>query len=111
MKYTKFAMERKLALALVKCWVLWSRTFRLAERLVPFSVFEVALLTGLPAMREMVSFDDGGMMTEIEEMVRKRVEEEELRRRKVGGRSKDNRVYKSGVATMVYLLERTVGEE
>jgi len=77
---------------------------------VPFFVFDVALLTGLPATGEMVSFKDDGTTTKIGEMVRKRVGEE-LRRRKVGGRSRDNRVYKSSVAAMVYLLERDAGEE
>jgi len=111
LKYTKFVMERNLALALVKCWVPQSRAFRLVDWLVPFSVFDVALLIGLPVTGEMVSFQDDGTMTEIGEMVRKRVEEEELRRRKVGGRNRENRVYKSGVAAMVYLLERNAGEE
>ena len=111
LKYTKFVMEQNLALTLVKCWVLRSRAFRLVDRLVPFSVFDVVLLTGLPTTGEMVLFEDDGTMIEIGEMVRKRVEEEELRRRKVGGRSRENWVYQSGVAAMVYLLERNAGEE
>ena len=108
LKYPTFAMERSLALALVKCWVPWSRAFRLADRLVSFFVFDAALLTRLPVTGEMVTFYNDGVMTDFGEMVRQRAqeeEEEELRRRKVGSRSRDNRVYKNCVVAMVYLLE------
>ena len=113
LKYPTFAMEWNLALALVKCWVSRSMVFRLAGRLVPFFVFDVALLTRLLGTREMESFDDDGM-TDFGEMVRLTVleeEEEELGKRKVQSRSRDNRVYKNCVAAMAYLLERNAGEE
>ena len=35
-----------------------------------FSVFDVALLTSLPATGEMVTLDDNGVMTDFGEMVR-----------------------------------------
>lgn len=63
------------------------KTFRLANRLVPFIVFDVVLLTGLPPTGEWVEFDDDTVMTEFGIMVRARVqkpEQKELRRRKVG---------------------------
>jgi len=65
---------------------------------VPFSVLDVALLTGLPATREMVQFGDDAMMNDFGKMVRQKVQkekEDELIRRKVGSRSRDNCVYKS----------------
>lgn len=93
LKYNSFAMERNLALALVKCWVQCSRAFRLVDRLVPFCVFDVALLTKLPATGERVEFDDDKVTTNFGDMVRQRVheeEQEELRKRKVRKGSKDN---------------------
>ena len=78
----------------MKCWVPCSKAFRLANRLVPFSVFDVALLTDLPAIGEKVEFSNDSYTTEIANMVRGRVHEEEqheLRRRKVGKDSKDSR--------------------
>ncbi|KAJ8429597.1 hypothetical protein Cgig2_008827 [Carnegiea gigantea] len=38
----------ELTAVLVKAWVLWRKAFRLTGRLVPFSVYDVALFTGLP---------------------------------------------------------------
>ena len=65
-------MERNLALALVKAWVPRRRAFWLGERLVPFSVFDVALLTGMPATGERVSFEEEHVTMEIGELVRER---------------------------------------
>ncbi|KAJ8419896.1 hypothetical protein Cgig2_016343 [Carnegiea gigantea] len=104
LKYRSFAMERNLALALVKCWVPRSKVFWLAGRLVPFSMFDVALLIGLPATGERVDFDDDKLMTDFRDM-------EWLRRRKVGKESKDKRVYKNFIAVMVYLCEKNAREE
>ncbi|KAJ8425538.1 hypothetical protein Cgig2_021343 [Carnegiea gigantea] len=53
-----FGIEQNLVLALVKCWVLHSKVFRLTDMLVPFSMFGVTLLTCLPATVERVDFDD-----------------------------------------------------
>ncbi|KAJ8430269.1 hypothetical protein Cgig2_030668 [Carnegiea gigantea] len=103
LKYHPFAIERNLAPALVKCWVPRSKAFRLADKLVPFSVFDVALLTGLPTTREKVEFLDDNCTTEIVNM--------ELRRRKVGKDSKDSRVYKNFIGAIVYLCEQNAREE
>ncbi|KAJ8422094.1 hypothetical protein Cgig2_000596 [Carnegiea gigantea] len=86
LKYRSFAMEHNLALTLVKCWVPRSKAFRLVDRLVPISVFDVALLAGLPVTGERLNFDDDKVMTEFRDIVKQRVheeEQEELRRRKV----------------------------
>jgi len=109
LKYRSFTMEHNLALVLVKHWVAHNKGFRLADMLVPFSVFDVALLTGLPATKEMVDFDDDKLTTDFEVMVRQRLHEEEheeLRRKKVGKESKDNRVDKNFIAAVVYLCEK-----
>jgi len=107
-------MERKLALALVKAWVPRRRAFWVGERLISFSVFDAALMTGMPATGERVIFDEEHVTTEIGDLVRQRVhevEQQELRRRKVRGGAKENRVYKNFVDAMVYLCERYAGEE
>ena len=114
LKYCSLSMERNLALALVKAWVPRRRAFRLGERLVLFSVFDVALLTGMPATGERVDFSEEHVTTEIGDLVRQRVnevEQQELRRRKGRARGKDNRVFKNFVAAMVYQCERFAGEE
>ena len=86
-------MERNLALALVKCCVPLSKVFRLADRLVSFLMFDMALLIGLPATGEKVKFLGYSCTTEIANMVRGRVyeeEQQELRRRKVRNDNKDS---------------------
>jgi len=42
-----------------------------------FSVFDVALLTGLPVTGERVEFDDDKVMIDFADMVRQRVHEDE----------------------------------
>ena len=114
LKYCTFEMERNLALALVKAWVPRKKAFRLGRRLVPFSVFDVALMTGLPAVGEEVDFKEDTATTEFGNLVRQRVkeaEQEELNRRKGRARTKDNRVYKNFIAAMVYLCEQNAREE
>ena len=56
LKYCSFTMEHNLALVLVKAWLPRRRVFRLGERLVPFSIFDVALMTSLPVTGERVHF-------------------------------------------------------
>ncbi|KAJ8436065.1 hypothetical protein Cgig2_000361 [Carnegiea gigantea] len=80
-----------------------SRAFRLADRLEPFSVFDVALLTGLPATWGKVDFSDESCTKKIVNM--------ELRRMKFGKDSKDSQVYENFISTMVYLCEQNAREE
>ena len=75
LKYCSFSMERNLALALVKAWVPRRRAFWLGERLVPFSVFDVALMTGMPATGKPVNFEEEHVTTQIGDLVRERVHE------------------------------------
>ncbi|KAJ8447213.1 LOW QUALITY PROTEIN: hypothetical protein Cgig2_030444 [Carnegiea gigantea] len=97
LKYSSFAMERNSALALAK--------------LVPLSVFDYVLLTGLPATGERVQFDDDKVTTDFGDMRVHEEEQAELRKRKVGKGSRDNCVYKNFIAMMVYLCEKNAGEE
>ncbi|KAJ8423038.1 LOW QUALITY PROTEIN: hypothetical protein Cgig2_002584 [Carnegiea gigantea] len=111
LNYRSFAMEQNLALALLKCWVPHSKAFRLADRLVPFSVFDILLLIGLPVTGEWVDFDDDKLMTDFGDMRVHEEEQEQLRRRKVGKGRKDKRVYKNFIAAMMYLCEKNTLEE
>ena len=114
LKYYFFSIERNLALALMKAWVPRRRAFRLGERLVPFSVFDVALMTGLLATGDRVNFDKEHVTNKIGNLVKERVhevEQNELRRRKGRGGKKDNRVYKNFVVAMVYLCEHYSGAD
>jgi len=65
LKYYTFEMERNLALALVKTWVPRSKAFRLGDRLLPSSVFDVALMAGLPTVGQQVDFHEDTLMTEF----------------------------------------------
>ena len=81
-------------------------------RLVPFSIFYVALLTNLPTTRKRVDFDDDSVTTNFGNMVKgcmHKAEDEKLRR-KLGDDSKDNHVYKS-IAMMIHLCKHNVGAE
>jgi len=114
LKYCSLSMERNLGIALVKAWVPRRRAFRLGERLALFSVFDFALLTGMPATGKRVNFTEGHETTEIGDLVRERVnevEQQELKRRKGRAQAKDNRVDKNFVAAMVYLCEQFAGKE
>jgi len=82
--------------------------------LVPFSVVDVALITGMPATGKWVEFEEENVTTNFGDLVRERVhevEQQQLRRRKLRGGTKDNHVYTNFIAAMVYLCERNRGPE
>jgi len=54
LEYYPFSMQQELTVALVKAWVPWRKAFRLAGRPVPFSMYDVALFTGLPVAGKIV---------------------------------------------------------
>ncbi|KAJ8425386.1 hypothetical protein Cgig2_018475 [Carnegiea gigantea] len=68
------AEERELTAALVKAWVPRRKAFRLTGRLVLFSVYDVALFTGLPMIGKVFEFgEDDLSTTELARMVRLRI--------------------------------------
>ncbi|KAJ8444283.1 LOW QUALITY PROTEIN: hypothetical protein Cgig2_029696 [Carnegiea gigantea] len=74
LEYRPFPMQRDLTTALVKAWVPRRKAFRLAGRLVPFSVYDVAFFTGLPVTGKIVEFAEGDLSTtDIARMVRQRM--------------------------------------
>ncbi|KAJ8442944.1 hypothetical protein Cgig2_019517 [Carnegiea gigantea] len=70
LEYHPFSMQRELTVALVKLWVSRRKAFRVAGRLVPFSVYDVARFTGLPVTGKIVEFgEDDLFTTELARMV------------------------------------------
>ena len=71
LEYRPFSIQRELTVALVKAWVPQRKAFKLAGRLIPFSVYDVALFTNLPVTGIRVKFgEDDLSMTELAGMVR-----------------------------------------
>ncbi|KAJ8442481.1 hypothetical protein Cgig2_022364 [Carnegiea gigantea] len=89
LEYPELGMERHLTLSLIKCWVPRWKAFRVGGRRVLFSVYDVALFTGLPATGRAIELNRDEMSTEVGDMVRERMNEwerEEMARVDHGGR-------------------------
>ncbi|KAJ8453089.1 hypothetical protein Cgig2_014852 [Carnegiea gigantea] len=63
LEYRPFSMQTDLTAALVKAWVPRRKAFRLAGRLVPFSIYDVAFCIGLPVTAKIVEFAEGDLST------------------------------------------------
>ncbi|KAJ8422141.1 hypothetical protein Cgig2_002649 [Carnegiea gigantea] len=59
LKYKPLVIDRHLARALVESWIPETKTIKIDYREVPFSVYDVALLTGLPIAGKQVTFEGG----------------------------------------------------
>lgn len=70
LEYGGMDMDQHLTLALVKCWVPQWKAFRLAAHRVPFSVFDVALMTGLLALEIRVELDGVDVSIDMGRLVR-----------------------------------------
>jgi len=108
LEYCDIVMERQLTLALIRCWVPRWKAFRIAGRRVPFSVFDVALFTGLPATGRRVELDGEEVESDVGIAVRARVAEweaEEMGRRVPGKSGKKRRFFRNYVGAMVALCE------
>lgn len=73
LEYRGFSMQRELTTALVMAWVPQKKGFRLAGRVVSFSVFDVALFTGFPVTSKQVQFGDESERTLLGRLVRERM--------------------------------------
>ena len=65
LEYHHFSMQRELTAALVKAWVPRKKAFRLVGRLVPFSVYDVALFTGLLVTGKIVECGEDDLSTTV----------------------------------------------
>ncbi|KAJ8450569.1 hypothetical protein Cgig2_020206 [Carnegiea gigantea] len=75
LKYKPFVMDRHLVHALVESRVPESKAFRIGQGEVPFSVYDVTLLTGLPVTGQHVTFDQGEGPCEVEDMVKEVIDD------------------------------------
>ncbi|KAJ8421134.1 LOW QUALITY PROTEIN: hypothetical protein Cgig2_021767 [Carnegiea gigantea] len=66
----EIGVGRHLTLALIKCWVLQWKAFRLGEERVLCFVFDVALLTGLSVIGRKVEVDGDEVTIDVRQMVR-----------------------------------------
>ncbi|KAJ8424514.1 LOW QUALITY PROTEIN: hypothetical protein Cgig2_025776 [Carnegiea gigantea] len=67
LEYRPFAIQRDLTTGLVKVWVSWRKAFKLAWRLVPFSIYNVTLFAN---MKKIVEFhEDDLSVTELARMI------------------------------------------
>jgi len=70
LQFRGFIMQRELVTAVVLVWIPRRKGFKLAGRVVPFSIFDGALYTGLPMMGEVVTFGDEGVCSKLGGLVR-----------------------------------------
>ncbi|KAJ8426953.1 hypothetical protein Cgig2_033234 [Carnegiea gigantea] len=107
-------MERHLTLALIRCWVPRWKIFRIGGRRVPFSVFDIALLTDLLATWLIVELDGDEVKIDMIEMVRDRMaewEREKMVTRLPGRSGKKRRFFRNYVSAMVALCEENNEED
>ncbi|KAJ8427902.1 hypothetical protein Cgig2_012238 [Carnegiea gigantea] len=69
LKYKSFVMDRHLVRTFVESWNPDTKAFKIVRMEVPFSVYEVCLLTSLPTTGKHVTFEWGQDLCEVEEVV------------------------------------------
>ena len=93
--------------ALIQAWNPDRMAFRVGRREVPFTYFDVALLTGLPAIGREVVFHRGEGVGEVEQLVitamEERMERERQRRR---ADRMESRLYRNYVGVMIDLCKQ-----
>ena len=107
LKYKSFVMDRHLVRALVESWVPESKAFRIGRREVPFSVYDVALLTGLPTTGRHVTFDQVEAPCEVEDVVKASMDNymsRERARQRTG--HADMRMYRNYVSGIIELCKQ-----
>ncbi|KAJ8433148.1 hypothetical protein Cgig2_007112 [Carnegiea gigantea] len=108
LEYQTFPMQRDLTTALVMAWVPRRKAFRLAGRLVPFSVYDVSFFIGLPVMGKIVEFAEGDFSTtDIARMVWQRMAQYVTEKSDKLKREKGNKkpVFRNYIKVMKKLLD------
>jgi len=104
LEYRKFLMDRHLVHALLEAWRPERKCFKLGQREVPFSYYDVAMLTGLPATRKRIAFKRGEGAYEVEEVLKGAMEERVVRERERRRTARmDLRIYRNYVSVLLDL--------
>ena len=107
LNYKKFVMDPHLVQALIHAWNPDSTSFRVGGREVRFIYFDVALMTGLPAIGSEVVFRRGEGGGEVEQLVMMAMEERlDRERRRRRGDKMESRIYRNYVAVMIDLCKQ-----
>ncbi|KAJ8423031.1 hypothetical protein Cgig2_021923 [Carnegiea gigantea] len=103
LEYRSFVMNGHLVWALIECWNSDTKSFKI-RREVPFSVYDVTLITGLPVHGKLVSFQRSEASGEVEELLKgimdSHVSRERRRRRTL---QKDMRMYRNYISVLLEL--------
>ncbi|KAJ8423477.1 hypothetical protein Cgig2_013520 [Carnegiea gigantea] len=104
--YKPFVMDRHLVWALVESWVPKMKSFRIGRRKVPFSVYDVTSLTGLPATGRHVTFEEGQGTCEVEEVMKAAINDHLARERARRWTDRpDMRMYRNYISIIVDLCK------
>ncbi|KAJ8435320.1 hypothetical protein Cgig2_022921 [Carnegiea gigantea] len=100
-------MDRHLVRSLVEGWNAETKAFKVGSREIPFNVYDVALLTGMPATEKQVTFDRGISASEVEEVIKATMEDHLARERNRRRSARlDVRLYSNYVTVMVGLCKQ-----
>ncbi|KAJ8441260.1 hypothetical protein Cgig2_000633 [Carnegiea gigantea] len=75
LEYRSFVTDRHLVRALIKCWNTDTKSFKLKWREMPFSFYDVVLITGLPAHGKPILFECSEAISETNPVFEVREEE------------------------------------
>jgi len=78
LEYGEMDMERQLTVVLIDSWDHKRKGFRIAGRKIPFTVFDVVLMTGLPRSGKKVEVDGEEVSTKVGDMIRRCMAEWEM---------------------------------
>jgi len=107
LEYKAFAMDRHMVEALIEAWNPDTKAFRLGRQDVPFSFFNVALLTGLPSIGRPVVFERHEDVGQVEQLLTAAMEEQlqtEQEWRRIG--EMGMRIYRNYVSVLIDLCQR-----
>jgi len=100
-------MDRHLVRALVESWVPESKAFRIGRREISFSMYDVTLLTGLPATGRHVTFEQEEAPCEVKDVVKAAMDDHmsrERARRRTG--RADMRMFWNYVSVIIELCKQ-----
>ena len=114
LEYGEMDMERQLTVALIDSWDHKRKAFRIAGRKIPFTVFDVVLMTGLPGSGKEVEVDGEEVATKVGDMIRRCMaewEREEMARRVPNKSGKKPRFFRHYLNVTIQLSDEHVQEE